>query len=124
MTTLGRCFCGAEGREAHHTTATRPGRRFLDPLFTFPTCLPCHKLIHDDYLYYGIVLPFTGTSFRDVQAHKLRCMGLTMLRIAERHPDQPWVQAFAEQLLRMTDETMAEAERARQCHSEGNGEPD
>jgi hypothetical protein len=98
------CFCGQTATQWHHPTATFPGRAFLDAEFVVPVCDECHDLIHEDYRFCGIVLPLRDQSIVAVREHRHRCMGLTLLRIADVMPTVSWIHPFATQLLKMADD--------------------
>lgn len=116
------CFCGQPATQWHHTTATFPGRNFVDAEFVVPLCDECHDLIHEDYRFHGIVLPLRDKSTVAVREHQHRCMGLTLLRIAEVKPQESWLPPFAAQLLKMADDDRDEMSRPVGYHPEWNDE--
>jgi hypothetical protein len=58
MTTrdLGRClFCLSPAEELHHPTCRlRPDRPYLDPEWTIPLCIPCHRAEHAAWRDFGL----------------------------------------------------------------------
>ena len=106
-----RCLvCSAEGCTGHHPTGRGADGRYLDPDLRFNYCHDDHTLTHDDWRALG--LPDTeGGQGQSIELPlvervylRLRRVAAGAGRLAEAHPEHPWIAALARALKRWADE--------------------
>lgn len=103
-----RCvWCGAQASRRHHPTGRDYAGQYLDADLTVPGCHDCHELVHDDRRTLSTQEPSAALSWFDRMELRLRRGASDLARLAERHPQNPWIASFAAWLLRWADELAA-----------------
>lgn len=97
-------ICGQPGDDWHHLTGRGADDLQLDPEVTAPLCHDDHELIHGDLRAEHVDKPLAAITIVERVAHRLRRVGVFLVRVAEAVPPLRWLARLAAGMRQWADE--------------------